>query len=458
MNNNAKRNRYTFGLGTIGRDMLYTMVSMYLMVYLTEILNLPDSTMWLMTGAFTILRIFDAVNDPFMGYLVDNTQSRFGKFKPWIVIGGIIGGLLTVLFFTDFGLTGAGYVISFVIVYVLWDLTYGANDIAYWSMLPSLSIDQKEREKIGSFARICANIGLFAVVVGILPITKALGGDKRAWFIFAVAVVIITWAFLCFTVFGVKENRTLYKKEEHTSLKEMFGVLFKNDQLLITAVSMALFMIGYTTTTSFGVYFFKYAFKNENMYSVFAGILGVSQLLALCVFPVFSKRFSRKQLYTSATALVVVGYIVFFVSPMNMIPIGVAGVLIFVGQAFIQMLMLMFLTDTIEYGQLKLGRRNESITFSVQPFINKIGGAISSGIVGATLIVSGINSAATPNDVTDRGLFIMKLAMLILPLISIAAGYIVYRLKFKIDKEMFDKIVSELAERGDLNTAEQEKS
>ena len=238
MNNNAKRNRYTFGLGTIGRDMLYTMVSMYLMVYLTEILNLPDSTMWLMTGAFTILRIFDAVNDPFMGYLVDNTQSRFGKFKPWIVIGGIIGGLLTVLFFTDFGLTGAGYVISFVIVYVLWDLTYGANDIAYWSMLPSLSIDQKEREKIGSFARICANIGLFAVVVGILPITKALGGDKRAWFIFAVAVVIITWAFLCFTVFGVKENRTLYKKEEHTSLKEMFGVLFKNDQLLITAVSM----------------------------------------------------------------------------------------------------------------------------------------------------------------------------------------------------------------------------
>lgn len=458
MNNNAKRNRYTFGLGTIGRDMLYTMVSMYLMIYLTEILNLPDSTMWLMTGAFTVLRIFDAVNDPFMGYLVDNTQSRFGKFKPWIVIGGLVGGLLTILFFTDFGLTGTGYVISFVIIYVLWDLIYGANDIAYWSMLPSLSIDQKEREKIGSFARICANIGLFTVVVGILPITKALGGDKKAWFIFAVAVVIITWAFLCFTVFGVKENRALYKKEEHTSLKEMFGVLFKNDQLLITAVSMALFMIGYTTTTSFGVYFFKYAFKNENMYSVFAGILGVSQLLALCVFPAFSKRFDRKQLYTSATALVAVGYIIFFVSPMNMIPIGVAGVLIFVGQAFIQMLMLMFLTDTIEYGQLKLGRRNESITFSVQPFINKIGGAISSGIMGATLIVSGINSAATPNDVTDRGLLIMKIAMLIFPLISIAAGYIVYRLKFKIDKEMFDKIVSELAERGDLNTAEQEKS
>jgi len=455
MNDGTKRNHFTFGLGTVGRDMLYTMVSVYLMFYLTDILNLPDSTMWWMTGAFTVLRIFDAINDPFMGFLVDNTHTRFGKFKPWIVIGGIIGGILTVLFFTDLGFTGVGYVISFVIIYVIWDLTYGANDIAYWSMLPSLTINQKEREKIGSFARICASVGMYIVVVGIIPITKALGGDKRAWFLFAVGVVILMLAFLCFTVFGVKEDRSLSQKAEQTSLKQMFRVLFKNDQLLFTAISMALFMVGYCTTTSFGVYFFKYAFKNENMYPVFAGILGISQLLALSFFPLFSKKHSRKQLYSFATVLVILGYIVFFLAPMNMIYIGIAGVLIFIGQAFIQMLMLMFLTDTIEYGQWKLGHRNESITFSVQPFINKIGGAIASGIVGATLILSGINSAKTPNDVSDSGLLIMKLAMLILPLISIVAGYLVYRFKFKIDKEMFDKIVLDLEERGDFNVEDQ---
>ena len=450
MINSTKRNRYYFGLGTVGRDMLYSMVSMYLMVYLTEILNLPDSTMWWMTGVFTILRIFDAVNDPIMGFLVDNTHTRFGKFKPWITIGGLFGGILTVLFFTDLGFTGTGYIISFTVIYLLWDFIYGANDIAYWSMLPSLTMDQKEREKTGSFARICANVGMYMVVVGILPITKAIGGGKKAWLIFAIGVAVIMWAFLCFTIFGVKENRSLYKEEEKTSLKDMFSVLFKNDQLLFTAISMALFMIGYCTTTSFGVYFFKYAFKDENMYSVFAGILGISQLLALSSFNIFSKKYSRKQLYTFATVLVVLGYIVFFFSPMNMLFIGLAGVLLFVGQAFIQLLMLMFLTDTVEYGQWKLGRRNESITFSVQPFINKIGGAIASGIVGATLIISGINRAASPNDVTSGGLLIMKLAMLILPLILITAGYIVYRFKFKIDKEMFDNIVSDLEKRGDF--------
>jgi melibiose permease/lactose/raffinose/galactose permease len=213
---------------------------------------------------------------------------------------------------------------------------------------------------------------------------------------------------------------------------------------------MALFMIGYCTTTSFGVYYFKYAYKEEGMYSVFAAILGVSQLTALAFFPLFSKKFSRKNLYAFATVFVVVGYMIFFFAPMNMIFIGAAGIFIFVGQAFIQLLMLMFLTDTVEYGQWKLGRRNESITFSIQPFINKIGGAIANGIVGATLIISGINSAATPSDVTESGLLIMKLSMLILPLFFIVVGYIIYRKKFKIDKQMYDKIIADLAARGDI--------
>ena len=456
MNSSTKSNRFTFGLGTVGRDMLYTLVSMYLIFYLTDILNLPDSTMWWMAGVLFALRLFDALNDPIMGFLVDNTRSRFGKFKPWIAIGGLLGGIFTILLFTDLGLTGAWYIVVFVIIYLVWDMTYGANDIAYWSMLPSLTIDQKEREKIGSFARICANVGMFACVVGILPITNALGGDKSAWLIFAVAVTLLTWAFLCFTLFGVRENRVIVKKQENTTLKEMFQVLFKNDQLLITAVSMALFMIGYTTTAEFGVYFFKYAYKNEDMYSIFAAVLGVSQLLSLAVFPLFSKKFNRRQLYTAATVLLVIGYIIFFFAPMDMLIIGISGVLIFAGEAFIQILMLMFLSDTIEYGQLKLGKRNESITFSVQPFINKIGGALASGVVAVTIVISGINSAATPEDVSASGLLIMKLAMLIFPLITIVAGFIVYRFKYKIDKKMYDAIVTELGKRGDFILSEKE--
>jgi melibiose permease/lactose/raffinose/galactose permease len=113
--------------------------------------------------------------------------------------------------------------------------------------------------------------------------------------------------------------------------------------------------------------------------------------------------------------------------------------------------MLMFLTDTIEYGQWKLGKRNESITFSVQPFINKIGGAVGNAIVGAVVILSGISAAdGDPEKVTEAGLWMMKSAMLIIPLILIVLGFIVYKFFFKIDKELYDSIISDLKARGDI--------
>lgn len=453
--NYDQRNKICFGLGTIGRDMFYTMVSMYIMVYITEVLVVPDETLALMTGVLLVLRIFDAFNDPIMGILVDNTKSKYGKFKPGMLIGAVVGAICMLLMFLDLGLTGAAYAAVFAVCYLLWDLFYGLNDIAYWSMLPALSTNQKQREKIGSFARICANIGLFAVVVGIIPATnklgEAVGGLKQGWFYFALIIVAVMLGFQAITLLGVKENKGYFKEEEKTSLRDMFRAIFKNDQLLWVAISMSLFMIGYTTTASFGVHFFKYAYGDENMYSMFALVLGVSQLTALFFFTWFSKRFTRQKLYTGATILVVMGYILFFFAPMNMVYIGVAGVLIFVGQAFIQMLMLMFLADTIEYGQWKLGKRNESVTFSVQPFINKIGGAIANGILGVTLIVSGINSAETSADVTAGGVTIMKTSMMLIPLATIVAGYVIYKKKFKIDEKMHAQILSDLKERGDIS-------
>ena len=471
--NSSRRNKYCYGLGTIGRDMFYSMVSMYIMVFITEVLIVPNATLALITAVLLALRIFDAFNDPIMGLLVDNTKTRFGKFKPGMLVGGVVAAVCMVLMFLDMGLLSAAsqasangashssivsesipYAVVFAICYLLWDIFYGLNDIAYWSMMPSLSTDQKEREKIGSFARICANIGLFVLVVGIIPVTNAIGDAagslKQGWFIFALIIAVLMICFQLITLIGVKERKGYFKEEESTTLREMFRAIVKNDQLLWVAVSLSLFMIGYMTTTNFGVHFFKYAYGDENMYAIFAAVLGVSQLAALAVFTLFSKRFTRRKLYSGATILVVAGYVLFFFSPMNMLFIGIAGVLIFVGQAFIQLLMLMFLADSIEYGQWKLGKRNESITFSVQPFINKIGGAIATGVLGLTLIISGINKAETAADVTSGGITVMKTAMLLLPLITIVAGYIIYMLKFKIDEKRFAQILDDLKQRGDI--------
>jgi melibiose permease/lactose/raffinose/galactose permease len=448
MDKEPKSNRFCFGIGTIGRDMVYSLVSMYLIFYLTDVIYVPTASLWWITGIILCARIFDALNDPVMGLVVDNTRTRFGKFKPWIAFGAFASGVFTVLLFTGFPLDSPGYIVVFGLIYVLWGVSYTTNDISYWSMLPSLSQKQSEREVIGSVARICANIGLFFVVAGIVPITGILGqrfgGPQKGYLAFAVIVTAIMWVGQLATLIGVKQSKEA-PSEEHTKPSELVGVIFKNDQLFIAAAAMILFMIGYMTTTSFGIYYFKYVFGDEGMYSVFAIILGVSQLAAITAFPVFGKRFERKTLYTFSTAFIAIGYITFFLAPSgNMATVGVAGVFLFVGQAFIQVLMLMFLADTVDYGHWKLGKRNDSITFSLQPLINKSGGAVSSAVVSAVVIISGMKDAQGPEDVSAGGLTLMKSAMLIFPLACIALSYFIYRAKYKIDSKFFDYISGEL--------------
>ena len=448
----SKRNRFTYGLGTVGRDMVYTMISMYLMFYLTDVLSLDTKVLWWVTAIILGARIFDALNDPIMGVVVDNTHTKWGKYKPWILTGVIAAGLLTILLFVDFKLEGTAYILVFGVLYLLWGITYTMNDISYWSMMPSLSKSQAEREIIGSIARICASVGLFAVVTLVVPITTALaevvGGLQKAYLVFTIILVVIMWIFQSITLLGVKEDKTINEKKEHTTLKEMVKVIFKNDQLLVTAISMALFMIGYMTTTSFGIYYFKYVYGNEDMYSIFAVVLGVSQIVAMVSFSFLTKIMKRKSLYLLATAMVVVGYIIFFFAPnTTMLFIGIAGVLLFIGEAYIQLMMLMFLTDSVEYGEWKFGKRNGSVTLSVQSFINKLGGAIANGVVGAIVIVSGMKTAETAADMTSEGLLIFKMAMMIFPLICIVIGFIIYRTKYILDEEMYKKIVEELDER-----------
>jgi len=457
MQTSFKRNRLTFGLGTFGRDMVYSLVSMYLIFYLTDVIKLSISTLWWVAGIILAARIFDALNDPIMGCIVDNTRTRWGKFKPWIVIGMPVSAVVTVLLFTDFGLNDTAYIITFAVFYLLWGISYTIHDISYWSMLPSLSIDQKEREKIGAIARICANIGLFLVVAGIVPLTNILGerfgGLQKGYFVFAMIVSLIMAAGMCITLFGVKEAALINDRKQGTPLRELIRIIIKNDQLFFTAIAMSLFMIGYTTTASFGLYFFKYAYGDEGMYPIFAMVLGVSQITALAIFPLFSKRFDRKTLFTGAIILISAGYIIFFFAPVTtMIFIGIGGTLIFVGQSFVQLLMLMFLADSVDYGHWKLGKRNDSITFSLQPLINKMGGAIAGGIVSAVIIVSGIKEANTAAEVTKGGLLMMKLAMLIFPLVCIAVSYIICRFKYKIDSRFYEQILSDLRARGELKS------
>ena len=442
-----KNNRVCFGLGTIGRDMFYSFEANTLLYFLSDVLSLP---VWVFAAAsmvLSVMRIFDAFNDPITGLVIDNIKSPWGKFKPAILVGGIMSAVFSVMLFAGIG-TGWAFVIIFGAAYLLWDITYGINDIGYWTLLPVLSSDQKQREKTGAFARICANVGMYIVMVAWQPVTSALGDTPKVWFWCAVVIAVLYLLGLLFPLLGIKEKRIPMEKQESTSLKQMFDALLKNDQLMWTTLAMGLFMVGYCTTVNFAIYYMKYLFGNEGMYVVLVAVVGVAQLGTLSVYPMVAKHMTRLRLYTMGTVFVLIGYAIFFFAEISIILIALGAVLVFVGQAFIQTLMLMFLADTVEYGYWKLGKKNESITFSVQPLINKIGGAIATGIVSLTLIISGIKvDGGTVDAIDSEGKFIIKLAMFAIPLVMIVIGYIVYLKKYKISEEFYSKILGDIEER-----------
>jgi len=452
-----RRNKWTFSVGTIGRDMVYTLVSTYFLSMYVLSLHQSDAVLALVGTLILAARLFDVVMDIVMGSIVDNTRSRWGHYKPWILAGVLASALFTLLLFAPLNLSPTAFVTIFFLLYLCWSLSWTMNDIPYWSLMPALSLDQKEREKIGSLAKIFANIGLFVVAASIVPmvgdqglLTKAVGNEK-AWFFYTGGIVVIMLIGQSVTLFGTKVPN-LVVEQERVRLRDIYKVVVKNDQLLWVAISMILFMTGYLTTTTLGQPYFKFIFRNEDMYTPFTIVLAVGLIGGLLVFPVLRRRFSRRVLYTAATASIMAGYILFFVAPVGNFPVlVVAGLFLFFGDSLVTILMLVFISDTIDYGHWKLGRRNTAITFALQPFINKLGAALSAEVAVAALIWSGINNAQGNADlVTSGGATVMKLIMLVFPMVMIVLGYVLWRWKYKIDDKFFAQIQADLAERGQL--------
>ena len=144
MKTRDQRNHLCFGLGTIGRDMFYSFEANTLLYFLSDVLSLP---VWVFAAAsmiLSVMRIFDALNDPITGLVIDNIRSPWGKFKPAILVGGVLSALFSLLLFAGIG-TGWTFVVIFGLAYLMWDISYGVNDIGYWTLLPVMSADQKQR-------------------------------------------------------------------------------------------------------------------------------------------------------------------------------------------------------------------------------------------------------------------------------------------------------------------------
>ncbi|NAX07247.1 glycoside-pentoside-hexuronide (GPH):cation symporter, partial [Vibrio sp. V40_P2S30T141] len=179
--------KVSYGLGALGKDFACAPIYIFLMFYFTDVAGLPAA---FVGTIFLAARIIDAITDPMMGVIVDNTRSKFGKFRPWIVIGTLLNAVVLVGLFSTHMFEGTTLYIYAAAAYILWGLTYTIMDIPYWSMIPALSSSRQEREKLVVWPRLFASLAWFVTGTYGLYIVGQLGqGDQGKGF-FNVAMLI----------------------------------------------------------------------------------------------------------------------------------------------------------------------------------------------------------------------------------------------------------------------------
>lgn len=391
-----RRNKWAYSVGGIGRDMIYQLVSTFFIVYIQY------SGLGLTAAQFTVIgillvvgRIWDAVNDPFMGSIVENTHSKWGKFRPWILLGALLSGIVIIAMFT-IRPSGWWYVAFFFIIYLLWEITFTMNDIPYWSLIPALSRNKKDRDVITSMVVVFAGIGAFAGNA-IITLTTV-GNAVRGYQIIAIVFVLFFVLCSCLTTFGVKEpEEDLSEIKEKATLRKIFRVIKSNDQLRWASLALIFYSIGSGLLTALGYNFFWMEIGyNGLLTTIFIVAFAVSNILVQSFYAMLAKRFTRKQLMFYSFIALVFGYAMmlsigwFDFLPMNIVTACIFGFFVFGGQSIFYMVVIVNMTNTIEYNEYKTGERNEAIVFSLRPFVAKFSSALQGLIVTLVLVLSGI--------------------------------------------------------------------
>ena len=450
------RETFSYGIGAVGLDLSYGLFYSFLAKYLTDILHMNKKFLLFLTP---VARIWDGINDPMMGTIVDNTRTKMGKFRPWILIGSTCNAIVLALLFTNPGLQlgGLPLYIYVAFLYVGWGMTNTMADIPYWSMVPSFSSDPKERSLIATVARSFSGIGqgiisIFTPIMLPLLSETMLDGEKiadaRSYSLWAIICAVALVGFSCLSVANTKEKH-LTRNPEKFSFKKMFSIAKNNDQLLIFMLFAMLSNAGWYMVSGVGVYYFDVVAGDPGKQSSFNLIGAVGSVLGLAVIPVATKFISRKKTYQLSLCLAILGFMGMGIGIKATGSYGLMNICYLVastGVASMFVAQTVFLADIVDYGEIKQGFRSESIIFSMKGFLQKMAYTIQTIILFSGLEISKYNENLHAQN-TETVKTAISAMMLVIPAILIILSLLVFTFKFKLHGEFMESITAQINEK-----------
>ncbi len=281
------------------------------------------------TSLVVIIRMAEIFIDPLLGNIVDNTTTKWGRFRPWQFIGGaIFGRAATAIVFSGmFGLVNVNTTLFIVLVitFVVLDVFYSLRDISYWGMIAALSSDSHERSTYTSLGSFTGSIGYNGITIVVIPIvtyfsymfTGKNAESQSGWTAFGIIVMLLGILTAWTVAFGTKESTSALraKAQKNGNPLEAFKALFQNDQLLWVALSYLLYAIANVATTGVLLFLFKFVLDNQAAYSATGVIALVAGLIMAPLYPILNKRIPRRYLYISGMISMIVAYVLLVLSP-----------------------------------------------------------------------------------------------------------------------------------------------
>ncbi len=455
----SRREKISYGLGAVGKDMVYMLSASYVLYYYQDILGVSAIAMGVILMA---ARIFDAFNDPVMGVIVARTRTRWGKFRPWLMIGTLTNAvILCVMFAAPPALDGAGLVAYAAIVYVLWGVTYTMMDIPFWSMIPAFTEGGREREGLTTLARSCAGVGSALITVVTVMMVQLLGGgnEREGFRLFAMIVALLFVLFTTFTCVTIREKSTVHV--EAPSVRDMFRALVQNDQAMTVVVSIVLINCSLYVTSNLLIYFFKYDIAGDGWhgaYTLFNTFGGAVQILSMMViFPLLRRFLSSLRIFHLSFWMAVAGYAMLLVlmclGIKTLAALLIPALFIFMAFGMLTILTTVFLANTVDYGQLKNGRRDESVIFSMQTFVVKLASGVAALIASVCLSVSSISQnagEAAQEAVGASSVLTLRMTMTVLPIVGLLVALYVFSRRYILTESEVERITAQLrsAENG----------
>lgn len=451
------REKVSYGLGAVGKDMVYMLSASYILYYYQDILKVSAIAMGIILMA---ARVFDAFNDPIMGVIVAKTRTKWGRFRPWLLIGTLLNAVILYLMFAaPPALEGSGLVAYAAITYILWGVTYTMMDIPYWSMIPAFTEGGKEREGLSALARTCAGVGSAIVTIITMKCVYVFGqGDERTGFkCFALLIAVLFVVFITITCLNIKEKSTV--NVDAPSVGQMFKSLLQNDQAMTVVAAIVLINSSIYITSNLVIYFFKYDFGGEgwyNAYTLFNTFGGATQIFAMMLFfPLLRKFLSTIQVFYASFASAIIGYavllILMFQSMSNLYLLFIPAFFIFAANGMLSVLTTVFLANTVDYGELKNNRRDESVIFSMQTFVVKLASGVAALVASICLSVCNLSNDTSETAAvaaTGAGSVVgLRMTMTLLPIAGLLIAVFVFHKHYILNEQKVEEIAAEVKKR-----------